>query len=147
MPPLTKAEVYRFLPHAGSMCLIDEVTEWDRSTIVCRAASHRDPGNPLRRDDRLGVVAALEYAAQAMGMHAGLVAGERSADDRIGYVGAVRDVTLHVERLDDLPNGLAIEATRLVELSDSFMYRFAVTSGSQAVISGRASIFLKQTAN
>jgi len=33
MPALTKTEVCRLLPHAGSMCLLDEVERWDNSRL------------------------------------------------------------------------------------------------------------------
>ena len=149
MPALTKTEVCRLLPHAGSMCLLDEVERWDTSTIRCRAISHRDRENPLRHAGQLGIVSGLEYAAQAMGVHVGLLHRDRSTESQrsIGYVGGVRDVTLGVERLDDLSADLVIDATRLLEGDDSFMYQFAVTAGGVTALTGRASIFLKRVAS
>jgi len=147
MPVLTKAEICDLLPHGASMCLLDAVERWDASTIACRAASHRDARNPLRRDDRLGVATGLEYAAQAMGVHVGLLHRGRPTEGMIGYVGAVRDVTWHVDRLDELPEDLVIEAAQLLEGTDSFMYRFTVTAGETAVMAGRASLFLKRAAS
>lgn len=149
MPALIKPEVCRLLPHAGSMCLLDEVERWDNSTIRCRALSHRDRENPLRHSGQLGIVSGLEYAAQAMGVHVGLLHRDRSTESQgsIGYVGGVRDVTLGVERLDDLSADLVIDATRLLEGDDSFMYQFSITAGGMPVMMGRASIFLKRVAS
>ena len=87
MPPLTKEELSTFLPHAGAMRLIDLVESWDAMTIRCRTRSHRDVANPLRQGGRLDAVTGLEYAAQAMGVHVGLLNRERSTDGLIGYVG------------------------------------------------------------
>lgn len=147
MPALTKTEVCRLLPHAGSMCLLDEVERWDGSTIRCRAISHRDRENPLRHGEQLASVTGLEYAAQAMGVHVGLLRPDRSTEGLIGYVGGMRDVTISVERLDNLSADLVIDAVRLLEGDDSFMYQFAVTAGGVTAVTGRASIFLKHVAS
>lgn len=143
MPPLTKEELSRLLPHAGSMRLIDSVESWDASAIRCRTRSHHDPANPLRHGTRLEAVTGLEYAAQAMGVHVGLLNRERSTDGLIGYVGGVKDVVLSVDRLDECPAELTIDASRLFEGGDSFLYQFSISSGGHDVMTGRASIFLK----
>lgn len=144
MPLLSKDELARLLPHAGTMRLLDGVESWDDSTIRCLAVSHRDPANPLRRDARLDVVAGLEYAAQAMGVHVGLLDGRPLVGGLVGYVGGLRDVTFSVNRLDDCPGELTIDATRLFADHRSFMYRFAVLCRDREVLTGRASIFLTQ---
>lgn len=144
MPELTKQELNRFLPHAGSMCLLDTVEGWDGSSISCRATSHRDPENPLRHMGRLEIVSGLEYAAQAMGVHVGLLNPDRPTQGLIGYVGGIRDVTFGVERLDDLPADLNVETRRVFDGQDSFMYQFTLTAGDRVVLTGRASIFLKR---
>lgn len=143
MPPLSKEELTALLPHAGAMRLINRVESWDATTIRCHTLSHHDQGNPLRHNARLEAVAGLEYAAQAMGIHVGLLNRTRSMDGLIGYVGSLRDVVLGVDRLDGCPAELTIDAMRLVEGDDSFMYRFTISSGGQNVMTGRASIFLK----
>lgn len=126
------------------MRLLERVESWDESTIRCLAVSHRDPANPLRRDARLDVVAGLEYAAQAMGVHVGLLNGRSPEGESIGYVGGVRDVTFHIDRLDDRSGDLTVDAARLFADHRSFMYRFALSCDGQEVLTGRASIFLTQ---
>ena len=143
MPLLTKEELSTFLPHTGAMRLIDLVESWDATTIRCRTQSHRDVANPLRQGGRLDAVTGLEYAAQAMGIHVGLLNRERSTEGLIGYVGGVKDVVLSVDRLDDCPGELTIAASRLFEGGHSFMYQFAISSGGHNMMTGRASIFLK----
>jgi predicted hotdog family 3-hydroxylacyl-ACP dehydratase len=143
MSQLTKKELSTFLPHAGAMHLIDRVESWDDTTIQCCTRSHHDLANPLRRDTRLEAVTGLEYAAQAMGVHMGLLNRAQSTDRLIGYVGSLRDVVLSVDRLDECPAELTINATRLLEGDNSFMYQFSISSGGRNVMTGRASIFLK----
>jgi len=125
------------------MRLLDAVEAWDETTIRCRTATHRDPNHPLRYRGCLSVAVGLEYAAQAMGVHAGLLDRDRQTAGRIGYVGSVRDVTFGVERLDDTVSDLIVEATRLAEGDQSYMYRFMLWFDNRAIIEGRASIFIK----
>jgi len=128
------------------MRLIGGVESWDGVTIRCCAQSHRDPANPLRHHRRLDSIAGLEYAAQAMGIHVGLLAGAHSRGPSIGFVGGLRDVAFGTERLDDCRGDLMIEATQLFADDRSFLYRFIISSEGQLIVSGRASIFLEQAA-
>jgi len=144
MPTLNKDELSKFLPHAGTMRLIGSVESWDEEMIRCRAQSHRDPANPLRHNGRLDAVAGLEYAAQAMGVHVGLLAGERLIGAPIGFVGGLRDVVFGTDCLDDCLEDLVIDATRLFADDRSFLYRFIISSEGRLVLSGRASIFLER---
>jgi predicted hotdog family 3-hydroxylacyl-ACP dehydratase len=144
MPQLTKEELSTFLPHTGAMRLINRVESWDDTTIQCCTRSHQDSENPLRHDTRLEAVTGLEYAAQAMGVHVGLLNRTRSTEGLIGYVGGLRNVVLSVDRLDECPAELTIDATRLFEDDNSFLYQFSISSGGRNVMTGRASIFLKR---
>jgi predicted hotdog family 3-hydroxylacyl-ACP dehydratase len=144
--PVTKAEIGRLLPHGESMCLLDSVEVWDETTIRCRTATHRHHQHPLRFRGRLTVSAGLEYAAQAMGIHVGLVSRGHRTEAPIGYVGSVRDVVFSVSRLDDLADDLTIEASRMVEGADSYMYRFTVSHCGSMLIEGRAAIFIQAAA-
>lgn len=128
------------------MRLLDAVEAWDETTIRCRTATHRDPNHPLRSRGRLSVSVGLEYAAQAMGVHAGLLDRDHRVEGRIGYVGSVRDVVFTADRLDDTDVDLMVNAIRLAEGDQSYMYRFTVALGDRTVIEGRASIFLKAVA-
>jgi len=144
MPALNKDQLSTLLPHAGTMRLIDGVETWDAMTIRCRVQSHRDPSNPLRHNGRLDAVAGLEYAAQAMGVHVGLLAEGPSKGPSIGFVGGLRDVVFGRNRLDDCLGDLTIDAERLFADERSFLYRFAIEFQGRTVLSGRASIFLER---
>ena len=109
---LGKAEIAAMIPHAGRMCLLDEVERWSEAAIRCISRSHRDADNPLRAGAELPALCGIEYAAQAMAVHGRLSAavGERP---RAGYSGSVGDVVCRVRRLDELEHDLVIEADRL----------------------------------
>lgn len=125
------------------MCLLESVEAWDALTIRCLASTHRDRWNPLRFKGRLSASAGLEYAAQAMGTHVGLVGGNHRTEHRIGLVGSVRDVVFVTDRLDHLDGWLLVNATRLVEGDQGYMYHFTLMHGVEKLIEGRASIFVK----
>ncbi|MCP9447130.1 MAG: hypothetical protein NNA22_06115 [Nitrospira sp.] len=140
---LNNDELGGLLPHGGAMRLLDSVESWDHGSIRCLARSHRDPANPLRSGGELHVVAGVEYAAQAVGVHMGLLAGRPLAGRSIGVVGGLRDVIFETDRLDDCLEDLMIDAVRLFGDDRSGLYRFALSSGGRKVLSGRLSIFLE----
>ena len=61
-----RREITKRLPHAGSMCLLDEVVEIHGAHISCGTRTHKDRNNPLRSVNGLRATVALEYAVQAM---------------------------------------------------------------------------------
>ena len=140
---LGKAALCRLIPHHGTMCLLETVEQWDETGILCTAASHRDATNPLRRHNQLEAICGLEYAAQAMAVHVGLL--EQGKDHRltVGYLGAVKNLMLRAARLDDVTGDLTLQATRLVGEAGRFIYTFRVSAEPQLLLEGRASIFLK----
>jgi predicted hotdog family 3-hydroxylacyl-ACP dehydratase len=134
------------------MCLLDEVLSWDASRIRCRSGSHRASDNPLRAHGRLGAACGIEYAAQAMAVHGALIAASApltstmstslrgSIGAAVGYLASVRNVTLYVERLDDLEADLIATAERITGDGRTVLYEFAVASDVRPLLSGRASI-------
>ena len=128
------------IPHAGKMCLLDEVLDWDAQQIRCRSTSHRSLENPLRAYGRLGAACGVEYAAQSMAVHGVLVAAMGTNGPGVGYLASVRGVRLFVERLDDLRSDLIATATRVTSDDTTVLYDFAVFEGEQPLLRGRATI-------
>lgn len=138
---LDRAGIAARIPHQGEMCLLEAVTEWSAEHVVCRAVGHTDPAHPLRAEGRLGAANGIEYAAQAMAVHGALVAGSEAAP-RQGYLTSVRGVTLHAERLDDLPGPLDVRAERLSGDASHVLYRFSVGHAGRCLLEGRAAVVL-----
>ena len=138
---LDHAWIAAHIPHQGSMCLLDAVLDWSENAISCCAISHRDPANPLRADGRLGAANGIEYAAQAMAIHGALLAGE-DGPPRQGYLTSVRGVTLHVTRLDDLPEALTVQAERLSGDAQNILYQFSLSHAGRCLLEGRAAVVL-----
>ena len=130
------------IPHQGGMCLLDAVLAWDATTLHARSDRHRDPAHPLRRDGRLSALHLCEYGAQAMAVHGGLRGRESGAAVRPGMLVALRGVTLHVARIDDLPGALEGEAELLMEGEASQQYAFRISHSGMLLAEGRAAVVL-----
>jgi predicted hotdog family 3-hydroxylacyl-ACP dehydratase len=135
-----KAEIRTLIPHSGTMCLLDEVTQWDDRSITCLANTHRDVANPLRRDGRLSAVHAFEYGAQAAAVHGGLRARSVGESAPPGYLAALRDAHLHAARLDDITSPLQICANRLFGDSANTIYECRISAQGILLANARITI-------
>ena len=131
------------IPHKGAMCLWDAVVDWDDRRIRLRSDGHRDPAHPLRSDDRLRAVHLCEYGAQAMAVHGGLRGAAAGGAPKVGFLVALRDVTLHVARIDDLPGMLDCEAELLAESPATQQYAFRIVHAGALLAEGRAAVMLQ----
>lgn len=131
------------IPHKGAMCLWDAVVDWDDRGIRLRSDGHRDPAHPLRSDDRLRAVHLCEYGAQAMAVHGGLRGAAAGGAPKVGFLVALRDVTLHVARIDDLPGALDCEAELLAESPATQQYAFRIVHAGALLAEGRAAVMLQ----
>jgi len=138
--PINKAEIRILIPHSGLMCLLDEVTQWDDRSITCVTNTHCDPANPLRRNGRLSAVHAFEYGAQAAAIHGGLRARSMGATAPPGYLAAIRDARLHVERLDAITLPLQVSANRLFGDGANTIYECRISAGETVIADGRVTI-------
>jgi predicted hotdog family 3-hydroxylacyl-ACP dehydratase len=134
--------IARLIPHAGAMCLLDDVLYWDDASICCRSTRHRAGDNPLRQWGQLGGLCGIEFAAQAMAAH-GRLAGAVEERPRAGYLASLRNVVCRHDRLDLLDDDLIVKATRFMGDEEHAMYAFAITCGPQELISGRATVLLR----
>lgn len=139
---LTRARIETLIPHAGAMCLLDCVAHWDEGRIRCVTRTHLDARNPLRADGRLPILCGIEYAAQAMAVHGGLMRGG-GAKPRAGYLASVRDVACRRDRLDDVAGELIVEARRMMGDGERVVYEFKLTADGKEVMSGRAAVVLE----
>jgi predicted hotdog family 3-hydroxylacyl-ACP dehydratase len=140
---LAREDILRLVPHQGGMCLWDEVSAWSATDIALRAFNHRDPAHPLRGDGQLRAIHLCEYGAQAMAVHGGLRARQRGGAVVPGVLVALRDVRLHVARIDDLDGAIEATAQVLAEAETSQQYSFRITHGARVLAEGRAAVMLQ----
>src|SRR5262245_51430177 len=94
---VTRQRILELIPHQGTMCLLDAALDWSATDIACTSLSHLAADTPLRRAGQLPAVCGVEYGLQAAALHGALLSGRRQPQ---GYLGALRDVEIRVERLD-----------------------------------------------
>jgi predicted hotdog family 3-hydroxylacyl-ACP dehydratase len=132
-------KILGLIPHAGSMCLLDEVLAWDTDSVRCLSHRFAAPDNPLRRaDGTLGTASGIEIAAQAMALHGRLTA-PADGPPIPGYLVSLRDVHLATPTLDNT-GPLTISATRLLGDAGSASYAFTITSEGLDLLNGRATV-------
>lgn len=139
---LDAAGIATLIPHSGRMSLLEQLVAWDDGRIHCRTRSHHAADHPLRSDSGLLVCHAIEYAAQAMALHGGLLAQAAGGVATPGYLASVRGVQLHRWRLDDLPGPLDVQAERLAGDERQLLYAFTVRHDGLPVAEGRAAVVL-----
>lgn len=131
------------IPHAGDMCLLDGVIEWNDEAIMCTSETHRHVANPLRRDGRLSALHAFEYGAQATAVHGGLRARAAGLAPRPGYFAGLRDARLHVAHLDDITSALMVHGQRLFGDTGDAIYAVRVMAEDTLLAQARITIMLR----
>lgn len=132
---LDHAGIAARLPHAGRMCLLDRVLDWDARSIRCSAVSHRDADNPLRDAAGLATLAGIEYAAQAAAVHGALARDDMAP--RSGVLAALKGVTATRPWLHQVHDEIVVEATLLHSDPAGGIFAFAVFAGAERVLSGQ----------
>lgn len=138
----TQLDISSLIPHQGSMCLLHEVVSWDHDRIRCSAISHRDPQHPLRGANGLLAVCGIEYGAQAIAVHGGLLAADDSAP-RSGYLANAKDVRWTVDRIDQIDDDLIIDAIKLISESGRSIYEFTLSAQGKILVEGRVAVVLE----
>lgn len=131
-------DIYAKLPHAGGMCLLEQVLDWDEHSILCVTSSHQSPTNPLRWHGCLSAVHGVEYAAQASAVHGVLTAALDGGP--VLLLGAVRDLELTISRLDQVTTPLRVAARLEVRLGVNVIYRFELTADGRRCARGRITL-------
>ena len=65
-----------------------------------------------------------------------------AAPSRVGLLASVRDVRLHVLRLDDIEADLLCEVTHLAGDNFTALYEFSLRDKDRSLLAGRASVVL-----
>lgn len=142
LPLLDAVRIGRLIPHQGEMSLLASVNTFDTNNIHCSTKSHRLPTNPLRENGMLSAVCGVEYAAQAMAVHGALSSQKNASQPRGGRLASVRSVDIFVARLDTIQEDLDVHATLLMNDENSMIYEFTVSTPSQILLQGKATVIL-----
>jgi len=137
---LTKSDIETIIPHAGGMCLLEQILSYTDEEIICRTQSHLDVKNPLKNDGKLSKMHLIEYGAQAIAVHGGLMAlSLATVAPKLGYIAMVKAVKWG--EFDPLTDFLEVTATAIMADEMSKLYAFCVTDAElQNVCSGRVMV-------
>ena len=129
------------LPHAAPFLLLDRVVDvGEKSGVFSKHVTGADPC--VAADGTLPAAFLLEALAQGGGA---LVAAMQDDAPKVGYLASVRNVALHVTRLDDLETDLIAAAERITGDGHTVLYEFSVWGALRLLLSGRASIVFDAT--
>ncbi len=136
-PVLNQQQIRRLIPHQGAMCLLERVEYWDEKSIHCTSNSHKNPDNPLCLDGQLSALHLLEYGAQAMALHSGLLKQAVTP----GFFAAARHIQLFVDTIHDIEDELSITAKLQMNSKDGAVYDIDIgTIQAQPLLSARITV-------
>lgn len=142
---LDRAAIAARVPHAGPMCLLDQVVSWDQDHVECTAFGQATGGgaaHPLAEGGRLPATAAIEYAAQAMALHGRLVQeGAAGGAPTRGFLAGLRSVRLHCRWIEGDRPRLTVRVSRFAGDDVQVLYDFEVRS-TGPIAEGRAVVVL-----
>jgi len=125
-PILSKPEIEAMIPHAGGMCLLEQVISYSNDEIVCRTQSHLNTDNPLKTDGKLSKMHLIEYGAQAIAVHGGLLQQDSdNSQPKLGFIATVKAVKWG--EFEPLAEFLEIKATAIMRDEISKLYEFTIT--------------------
>ncbi len=127
---LNQTEFAHLIPHAGSMLLIEQVDLWSDKQICCSTQSHLASDNPLRLNNSLSAMHLIEYGAQSMAIHGGLLSGRSSP----GFLAAVRGAHFHIDNLDHITGTLYIVASAELKIENGAVYSFRITDSHDTLL-------------
>lgn len=139
-PPPDRAGILKLIPHQGASCLLDAVVEWDAERIVCTSHSHCSADNPLRHGGLLSPLALIEYGAQAMAIHAGLLAAEQGEAVARRLLVSTQAVGFDCEDASLLAAPLHVHAQRRLADAAGALYQFEIFSGAHRCAWGRVGV-------
>ena len=142
---MTPPAIADLVPHAGRMCLLEEIVSWDAEHVCCRSARHQHSAHPLARSGRLRALAGVEYAAQATAVHGGLLARERGDGAPLvepGRLVALKDCAWTAGGVIAGVDGgvLEVHAARQLSGPAGSIYDFSIGQGEHAIVTGRLTI-------
>jgi predicted hotdog family 3-hydroxylacyl-ACP dehydratase len=136
-PPLRQ-----LVPHSGPMCLLDRVLEHEGPFTAC--AAHGAAAALLADADAgLPVWVGIEYMAQCVAVHGGLVARERGLPPRAGILLGSRRIEFGTDRLpSDVELRVVARHRRGERGLASFDCEVESPAGGPALVRGRLNVYI-----
>jgi predicted hotdog family 3-hydroxylacyl-ACP dehydratase len=130
--------ISELIPHQGAMCLWQEIVACDEDSICCRTRTHLLSDHPLKVFGALSLSALVEYGAQAIAVHGGVLAYQQAAaaTPQAGFIASVRGVKF--DRWNPSTAFLTVKARVLLADEASKHYAFSLyDADANQICSGR----------
>ena len=134
--PLSQTAFKTLVPHSGLMLLIDSVESWTEEYITTRSYSHQNADNPLRLAGTLSSLHLIEYGAQTMAIHCGLLTDKAQT----GFLAAIKGANFYIDNLDEIESELIIKATAKLQSPKGAVYEFSVNGDNQLLLTAQATV-------
>ncbi len=138
---LDDIDIETLVPHSGDMCLLEKIISSSPEEIICQTTSHLSDKNPLKENGPLSKMHLIEYGAQAVAVHGGLM--EKiffsDAEPKLGYIAVLKSIKWGE---GDLQTPLLEVKVSLITANEvNKMYEFDVTDAEQqSVCMGRVMV-------
>ena len=138
---LANINVEALIPHSEGMCLLEKVTSFTPQKITCQTQTHLSENNPLKIGGSLSNMHLIEYGAQAVAVHGGLIERLSSPElkPQLGYIALLKSIKWGV--FNSRTSFLEVKADLITANDISKLYEFYITDAEQqSVCSGRVMI-------
>lgn len=140
LPPIGEV-----VPHRGRMVLLSRVLEHGPTATACAVAIDAQRLF-VQRDGSVGSWVGVEYMAQCVGAHAGMIARAAGEEPRVGYLVSSRRLRFHAPRF--VPGQeLRVSAVQLwggQQGMVSFQCKIEDASSGALLVEGRLNCFLPE---
>lgn len=139
--PIEFKTLSTLIPHTDNMCLWETVISYDELHISCQTKRHLDPQHPLKINGKLFKSQLIEFGAQAIAIHGGLLGKNNAGKPRMGYLASVKNIQYGTLNQDTAC--LTVVAEALIMNENSKMYQFTLQDAdSKMMCQGRILVIL-----
>lgn len=133
---LTKSEIEALIPHAGGMCLLEKVFAYSSDEIICQTRSHLLADNPLKNNGILSRMHLIEYGAQAIAIHGGLMQRDVNPVEplrpKMAYIAMLKSITWGA--FNPFAENLQVKAKVIVADDMAKRYAFCIIDVQQVTV-------------
>lgn len=138
---LVQVDIERLIPHSEGMCLLEKIIECTPEKIICQTKTHLNDDNPLKIDGVLSKMHLIEYGAQAVAVHGGLIERLSSleSEPKLGYIALLKSIKWGV--FNPQTSLLEVQAHLITANDVSKLYEFDIMDATQQnVCSGKVMV-------
>jgi predicted hotdog family 3-hydroxylacyl-ACP dehydratase len=118
------------------MLLIDTVKCWTSTRITTTSYSHKNPNNPLCLKGSLSSLHLIEYGAQSIAIHCGLLTHKAQE----GFLATVKNAHFYVKTLHDLHSELLIESIAEHQSPQGAVYQLKIQADNLLLFTAQTTV-------